>query len=61
MAYKMTEITPQVRVGQNREGAFNVEIWTPCYADNGAELEQVFIPADAASDLGKYLMLKSAP
>lgn len=59
MAYRMTEITDRVRVGINRQGDFNIEVWDRPHTFLDAEVEQVFVPADAASDLGKFLLLKS--
>lgn len=59
MAYRMTDITERVRVGKTSAGDFNIEIWTPSYRAPKAEMQEIFIPADAASELGKYLMLHS--
>lgn len=59
MAYKMTEITPQIRVGQTGKGDFDIEVWTPSFQDADAGCVEVIIPANAASALGKFLMLKS--
>lgn len=55
MAYKMIEITDRVRVGINRQGEFNIEVWDMPMNNPDAECEQVFVPADAASELGEFL------
>lgn len=59
MAYKMTDITDRVRVGVNRAGEFNIEVWDMPREHPDAECQEIFVPADAASDLGKFLMLRS--
>lgn len=47
MACKMTKLTDKVRVG------------VPGFDDADATMEEIFVPADAASELGKFLLLKS--
>lgn len=56
MAYRMIEITPQVRVGINSNGEANVEVWTPRFGAPEAEMTEVFVPADAIEDLAKFLL-----
>lgn len=57
MAYRMTEITETVRVGKDNGGLLHVEFWDRPRSDQEAECVEVIVPFEAASDLGKWLML----
>lgn len=59
MPYLMTEITDRVRIGVNAKGDFHIEVYDLPRSHVDAGYDEVFIPANAASDLGKFLMVKS--
>jgi hypothetical protein len=43
MPYEMHNLTDRVRVGQNKRGDFNIEVYTPHRDHPEAELAEIFI------------------
>lgn len=59
MAYRTERITEQVRIGETSKGDFNIEIYSPSWRDPNATMEEIFIPADAAEDVAKYILKRT--
>jgi len=58
MPFQMVDITSRVRIGQRRDGSFNLEVWDLPQRELDAEFVEIEIPQDAARALGEYFTLK---
>lgn len=56
MAYNMVDITARVRVGMDRDGNVNIEVWDLPRTDPEAKMAEINIPPDATVSLGKFLL-----
>lgn len=59
MAYRMHELTENVRVGKPKGGGLNIEVWkVPRGWEPGSQIgpmEEITIPEDAVDGLFQYL------
>lgn len=60
MAYRMTELSENVRAGKMSDGTLNIEVWAvprgwEPHVDCQRDPDEIFLPADAVSALFEYL------
>ena len=55
MAYRMTIISDQVRIGQRSSGDFHIEV----FEVPGNEPEEIIVPRDDADEVARYILRHS--
>lgn len=55
MAFQITKLTEDVRVGINARGELNIEVQQRHPNGQPSEVEEIYVPADALEPLFQYL------